>query len=435
MAVLACFAMPLALAGQCRTPVANAMPSSDPQPLAWLPQLIASLGESEADLSSAQAIQQMALRLLQQGQRTGDAANYTAAKLLGQRLSAQSQHADTATFIKAAALVQLHEFAAAEQLAESLATQTDWPAAWRLLGDARMEQGKLSQAGMAYDAMLRLGPSPLAWSRAAEWRFRSGDLAGALAAIGPAIDSAARSGDPASLAWMMMQAGKFLLAGNQLVAAERLLADAHGLSSNPTNARLLALAQVARGQTDLATTTLRQAFERYPSPSLGALLVELLPPDSAEAVRVRQRIETTGSSIDSLGYAHFLLDQHEALPVAQQLVCSELAARRDVSTLTVAARLAVARGDWAWARALVTEALAKHSNDPLLHLTVAQWGGSLGLRGADETKHLQLVEQRQWLLSPGQRAQLAQLTQRLALTRATDQLTTQSTNPYEEVSR
>jgi tetratricopeptide (TPR) repeat protein len=74
-----------------------------------------------------------------------------------------------------------HEFAAAEALARGYTEQKpDDPDGWGLLGDAAMELGQSEPARAAYQRMMDLRPGPGAYVRAAYWRERDGDVAGAL---------------------------------------------------------------------------------------------------------------------------------------------------------------------------------------------------------------------------------------------------------------
>ena len=73
--------------------------------------------------------------------------------------------------------------AEAEALARELAAERGLPADHGLLGDALLSQGRLAEAAGAYQAMMDLRPDAHAYARAAELRWLTGDLAGAVQAM------------------------------------------------------------------------------------------------------------------------------------------------------------------------------------------------------------------------------------------------------------
>jgi tetratricopeptide (TPR) repeat protein len=111
----------------------------------------------------------------------GDAAQYEHA--LAALARARTAGADAGEARKLEAWVRLgrHEFAAAEALMKTYtAERPDDPEGWGLLGDAAMELGQSEPALDAYQRMMHLRPGPAAYVRAAYWRERAGDVAGAL---------------------------------------------------------------------------------------------------------------------------------------------------------------------------------------------------------------------------------------------------------------
>ena len=91
---------------------------------------------------------------------------------------------DGARLLLGHALASQHRFAEAEAIARQLAAQRGLPADHGLLGDALLSQGRLAEAGAAYQAMMDLRPDSHAYARAAELRWLTGDLEGAVAGDG-----------------------------------------------------------------------------------------------------------------------------------------------------------------------------------------------------------------------------------------------------------
>ncbi len=103
--------------------------------------------------------------------------------------------------LRAHVLQNLHRFKESETLARRLVQQRGLSFDYGLLGDALMEQGKLSDAVEAYQRMMNLKPDLRAYARAAHMRWLKGDLAGAIEAMQLAV-SAASPQDAESAAWV-----------------------------------------------------------------------------------------------------------------------------------------------------------------------------------------------------------------------------------------
>src|SRR5262245_25264593 len=141
----------------------------------------AHLERARGDTDRAAALLALAAAHTRRARESGDAAHYDQA--LGALAGAREAGADAAEARKLEAWVRLgrHEFAAAEALARRYTEeQPDDPDGWGLLGDAAMERGQGEPARAAYQRMMDLRPGPGAYVRAAYWRERDGDGAGAL---------------------------------------------------------------------------------------------------------------------------------------------------------------------------------------------------------------------------------------------------------------
>ena len=93
-------------------------------------------------------------------------------------------------------------------------TKREFVLDYALLGDALMEQGRLTEAATAYQKMIDLKPFYQSYTRAAHLRWLTGDLNGAIDLIHKAIDAASPR-NPEALAWAYTRlAGYELQRGN-----------------------------------------------------------------------------------------------------------------------------------------------------------------------------------------------------------------------------
>src|SRR4026207_1044405 len=81
---------------------------------------------------------------------------------------------------------------------------------YALLGDALMEQGRLTEAASAYQKMIDLKPFYQSYTRAAHLRWLTGDLHGAIELTRPEI-SAASPRNPEAIAWAYTRLGAYEL--------------------------------------------------------------------------------------------------------------------------------------------------------------------------------------------------------------------------------
>ena len=134
-----------------------------------------------------------------------------------------------------------------------------------LLGDALMEQGRVTEAAEAYQKMMDLKPFYQSYTRAAHLRWLKGDLGGAIEMMQSAV-KAASPRDRESVAWAYSRLAMYELQRGRLAEAGRM-ADA-SLQYVPDYAAAL----LARGRIQLAQQKHADAAEtlearRAPQPS------------------------------------------------------------------------------------------------------------------------------------------------------------------------
>ena len=107
-------------------------------------------------------------------------------------------------------LHQLHQFGAAEALARKLVADRGLSFDFGLLGDVLLEQGKLLKAAEAYQTMMDQKPRPQAFVRAAQVRWLTGDVHGAIEAMEMSVASGATR-DIESAAWAHVRLASYKL--------------------------------------------------------------------------------------------------------------------------------------------------------------------------------------------------------------------------------
>ncbi|MFN0122939.1 MAG: tetratricopeptide repeat protein, partial [Blastocatellia bacterium] len=162
-------------------------------------------------------------------------------------------------------LHSLHRFPEAETLARELTTRRGLHFDHGLLGDVLLEQGKLDEAGAAYQRMMELKPGPQAYSRAAHLFWLRGDLTQARRLMRMAATSAPGNGEAA--AWMLTRYAQLEWQGGNQPGAENALRDALALTRDYAPALLLqARIRLAAGKPGAAIDALRLAAKQNPLP-------------------------------------------------------------------------------------------------------------------------------------------------------------------------
>jgi len=306
------------------------------------------------------------------------------------------------------ALVSLHRFAEAEVVAQELVAERGAPFDHGLLGDAQLEQGRIAEAAVSYQAMMDLRPDAHAYARAAYLRWLTGDLEGALAAMRVAAEAVSpRNRD--TFAWSFAQLALYQLRAGRLDEAERSCAAA--LAAQPDSAAALEVQgrlRLAEGRTLDAVDALGRAAERSPLPEHLWAYADALREAGrgAEASRVEQRLLATGEGSDPRGLALWLASHGRDPARALELAQRELGVRQDVFTLALSSLAHVRAGDAEGAWPLMQRALAPGTPDARLALYAGLVAQAAGRRD-EAVKWLRTAQRRRPLLLPSERRELA----------------------------
>lgn len=319
---------------------------------------------------------QLGWLFVQRARTLHDPGSYKLAEFAGRRVfEADDKNADAALLL-GHALHSLHRFAEAERVAKTLCTIRGVATDHALLGDAQIEQGKLSLAITSYERLMDLRPGPVAYARAAHARWIGGDLAGAIEAMSRAAK--ARSGDPEVDAWHRVRLGEWLLSAGETKSASALAGSA--LSTFPAYPPALLLdgrCRLAQGNRAQAVTQLERAAERLPLPQYQWALLDALDQEvGGEGAVLRQaqlheKLLSRGARDDARTVSLYLATVNRDIPRALELATQERRVRQDVHTEDAVAWALFRSGQLQKAREHVRRALAHGTLDPRLQLHAA----------------------------------------------------------------
>ncbi len=332
---------------------------------------------------------------------------YRQAEQCAALLDASHPGSPAALLLKGQALESMHRFSQAETAARALVARRGLAYDYGLLGDALMEQGRLEEARVAYQAMMDRKPGSEAYARAAHLRWLYGDAQGACDMMALAV-SAASPRDAQSLAWSYAQSGLYLFQLGRI--GEALAACDRALALVPDHAAALALRgriRLSRGQARSAATDLASAARLHPLPEIQWALADALRAcgSGAAADSVENALADGGARKDPRSLALFLATRRRDTHTAHDLAVRERAVRGDIFTHDALAWTAFAEGDLRTASREADSALAPGTRDARLFLHAGLIARAAGdgkaarahLSQARALAHTLLPSERKWL--------------------------------------
>jgi tetratricopeptide (TPR) repeat protein len=275
-----------------------------------------------------------------------------------------------ARLLRAHALVSMHRFKEGEMVARGLVAESPSWMASGVLGDALVEQGRLEEAAVQYQAMADANPGSQAWSRAAHLRWLLGDRVGAIEAMSRAAE-AGDGRDPRAGAWYRGRLAYYALEAGRLDDARRFSDAALALAPrHPQALHARGLVLLDEGRPVEAVEALRAAVVADPLPEYLWALSEALTESGQrlEARKVEARLRIEGEREDPRGVALFLASRGADTGRAVSLARAELKVRQDPVTLDVLATALAADGRVAEAREYSRRARASGTRAPRLAL-------------------------------------------------------------------
>ena len=321
----------------------------------------------------ARAAEQLGYRFVARARLSNDAGFYKVAEQAAACLESIEPDEPAALLLRGHVLHQLHRFGEAETIARRLVRVREFVLDFGLLGDVLMEQGRVKEAGEAYQRMMDLKPFYQSYTRAAHLRWLKGDLGGAIEMMQAAV-KAASPRDRESVAWAYSRLAMYELQRGRLAEAGRM-ADASLQYAPDYAAALLARGriQLAEQKPAKAAVTLERAAQLNPLPEYQWALADTLRVLNRidEAAAVEERLAREGASEDPRTLALYLSTRHDGRDQAVHLARRELENRRDVFTLDALAWALVRAGEIGEAASLMARALAEGTEDGRLFLHAA----------------------------------------------------------------
>lgn len=323
------------------------------------------------------------------------------AEQCGLQIDAEAPGNPAGLLLRGHVLHQFHRFAEVETIARRLVAARGAESDYGLLGDACMEQGRLEEAGAAYQKMLDLRPGFESFVRAAHFRWLKGELAGAIALMQQARGMA-DDADPATVAWAETRLALYQLQAGDLPGAESH-AQAALAAKRGDAAAMLALGRIlsAEGREDEAIQNFIAAARANPLPDYLWQVSDHLrgAGRAADAAPFEATLRRTGRRADPRTYSLYLSTTKQDPALALELAIAEMKTRQDVFTWDALAWAQLAAGKPEAARESMKHALAEGTQDGRLFLHAAVINGTDRER-AEELKRMLLPSEQLWLAGP-----------------------------------
>ena len=297
-----------------------------------------------------------------------DPGYYTLAEQCAVCLESKEPQSLEALLLRGHSWQSLHRFKEAEGAARQLVAKRAQACDYGLLGDTLMDQGRVDDAGTAYQQMMDLKPDLHAYARGAQFRWIKGDLAGALELMRMSAQASSPR-DPESAAWVFNRLANYEWQAGSGDRALRSCDTALGLQKDYapallTRGRIL----LAKGQATNALPDLQRARELNPLPEYEWALAEALRSagPSSEADKVESQLVLRGLVEDPRTSALYLATRGRQVETALRLARKELVDRQDIFTHDAMAWALAAAGQFHEAEGHMLRALAEGTQDARL---------------------------------------------------------------------
>ena len=352
------------------------------------------------------AIERLGWLFVKKARLSFDAGFYKLAEQCAACLEAHNSKGPETLLLRAHALQSLHHFREAEAAARELVNLRQLPFDYGVLGDILIDQGQIREGAAAYQKMVDLRPDFQSYARAAQVRWLTGDLNGAIELMNLAT-SASSPNDPEAGAWAFTRLALYQL---QRGATNKPLQSCDAALSLENE---YAPAMLARGRTLLAlnrandaVVELQRAAKLNPLPEYQWTLAEALnlTGDRDQAAKIESQL-AGASTEDSRTLSLYLATRHRDVERAVALAQQELINRGDVFTHDALAWALAAAGRATEAQTHIDKALSEGTSDPRLYLHA----GIIAALNNDNSQAKRFLDQAaatQQMLLPSERVQL-----------------------------
>jgi tetratricopeptide (TPR) repeat protein len=318
----------------------------------------------------------LATLFLQRARETGSVADYHLAEASAREaLSLRAERNGGARLALASALLALHRFADARDVARGLvANDPDKPASRALLGELELEMGDYDSARVTFGALWRFRSNLAVAPRLARWAELTGEPGRARNLLLAAREQASTRGDlpREQVAWFHLRVADFELRRGRLDQAEAALRE--GFSVDPRDPRLLAVAArlaALRGQWRDAIALGERMGARMDLATMavvGDAHMALGETAAAEA-RFRALEHSAAANPEPFNrqWTLFRLEHGREIPATRALLEREIGVRQDVYGYDQLAWARHMSGDDAGAHAAMMQALRLDTPDASLY--------------------------------------------------------------------
>lgn len=357
------------------------------------------------------ALEQLGWAFVSKARESFDPGYYKLAEQCALAIEKNDPQSEAAMLLRGHVLDSLHRFREAEDLARQLVARRGRGFDYGLLGDALMEQGRLTDAVAAYQQMMDLHPDIHAYARAAHVRWLKGDLDGAIEAMNLAA-SAATPHDAESAAWVNTRLANYKFQAGRTEDASVLCDLALSYQSNYPPALLLrGKMLLSAGKPGEGTPWLSLAAQLNPIPEYQWALADALRETGSEndAAAIEAQLRQHGPASDPRTFAVFLATRNQSPDLALRLAREEVGVRGDVFTRDALAWALAANDNLEAAQTQMNLALAEGTQDARLFFHAAIIASRAGHR-TDALNWTQKARDLDRLLLPSERKQLQELT-------------------------
>jgi tetratricopeptide (TPR) repeat protein len=375
-------------------------------------------------------LEQLGWAFVTKARESFDPGFYKLAEQCAHSIEKRNPQSQEAMLLRAHVLQNLHRFKESEALARILVEQRGLSFDYGLLGDALMEQGKLSDAVEAYQQMMNLKPDLRAYARAAHMRWLKGDLEGAIEAMQLAV-SASSPQDSESAAWVNTRLAFYEFQAGRVREAEQRCALALSLQNNyPPTLLLQGKMLLAQSRFGEAVDALQKAVKLNPLAEYQWTLAEALRAAGCanEATEVEAQLCERGASSDPRTLALYLATRHESPERALRLARAELDSRSDVFTHDALAWSLAAAGKLTEAHSEMQRALTEGTQDARLFFHAGIIASETG-HATDTERWLRKASELSHLLLPSERNEL-----QTSVARAAEKKASIALNPQKPIS-
>jgi len=351
----------------------------------------------------ARAAEQVGYRFISRARLTNDSGYYKVAEQSAACVESVAPADPTALLLRGHALHQMHQFKDAEAIARRLVAMREFVLDFGLLGDVLMEQGRLREAGEAYQKMIDLKPFYQSYTRAAHLRWLKGDLTGAIALMRKAV-AAASPRDRESVAWAYTRLASYELQQGRFREAAQMVDSALGYVPEYAAALLVrGRIELAQSRPASAVAALTRAAELNAAPDYQWALADALRSAgrATDAAVIEQRLRNDGAAGDPRTFSLYLATRRQDGDTAVELARRELDSRQDIFTIDALAWALASAGRPADASALMTRALAEGTQDARLYLHAAVIAAANG-RSADAARYASRARALRFMLLPSE---------------------------------